>query len=101
MRKLILAIVVGLACVSVVRAQDAASVVTSFTGLSTQKQLYITWGTLAIKYLAELYSTVRNGGGLKRIVMAFWFGENLPSVIAKDYKSELQTTPVLPPSTTP
>ncbi len=63
------------------------------TGLTVQQQLYVTWGTVALKYLAELYSTVRNGGGLKRIVMAFWFGEQLPSVVAKDYKAELSVKP--------
>jgi hypothetical protein len=61
------------------------------TGLSVQNQLYVTWGTIAIKYLAELYSSVKNGGGLRRIIMSFWFGENLPTVIAKDYKEELNT----------
>lgn len=58
-----------------------------------QNQLYLTWGTIAVKYLAELYSTVRNGGGLKRIIMSFWFGENLPRVVAQDYKEELKTNP--------
>lgn len=47
--------------------------------------------TLATKWLAEFYSTVRNGGGLRRIVMSFWFGENLPKVVAQDYKQELNT----------
>lgn len=72
------------------------TLVSHLTGLTTQQQLYVTWGMLAVKYLAELYSTVRNGGGMKRIIMAFWFGENLPSVVATDYKKELETAPILP-----
>lgn len=70
---------------------DPTSIVSGITGLTTQQQLYLTWLGLAVKYLAELYSTVRNGGGLKRIIMAFWFGENLPKVVATDYKVELDT----------
>lgn len=66
------------------------------TGLSIQNQLYVTWATIAIKYLAEFYSSVKNGGGLKRIIMSFWFGENLPTAIAKDYKEELNTNPPKP-----
>lgn len=46
---------------------------------------------LAIKYLAEFYSSVRSGGGLRRIIMSFWFGESIPAVIAKDYAAELKT----------
>lgn len=67
------------------------------TGLSVQQQLYATWGTVALKYLAEFYSSVRAGGGLKRIIMAFWFGEQLPKVVAEDYKHELTTPPFVPP----
>lgn len=48
-------------------------------------------GGVAFKYLAEFYSSVRAGGGLKRIVMAFWFGEQLPKVVAQDYHAELDT----------
>ncbi len=72
------------------------SILTNITGLTTQQQLYITWGTLAFKYLSELYSSVRAGGGLKRIIFSFWLGEGLPKVIADDYKHELATTPILP-----
>lgn len=61
------------------------------TGLNVQQQLYVTWGTIAIKYLAEFYSAIRSGGGLKRIIMSFWFGENIPKVVAKDYAAELTT----------
>ena len=66
------------------------------TGLSVQQQLYFTWGTVALKYLAEFYSSVRAGGGLKRIFMAFWFGEQLPKCVAQDYKAELKTN-IIPP----
>lgn len=55
-------------------------------------QMLATWAVIGTKYLSELYSSVKNGGGLKRIVMAFWFGENVPKVIATDYKAELNTS---------
>ncbi len=70
--------------------------ISEITGLSVQQQLYVTWGSIALKYLAEFYSSVRNGGGLKRIIMSFWFGENLPKVVATDYKEELKTNPPTP-----
>jgi len=79
-------------------ASDASSSLTNITGLTVQQQLYITWGSIALKYLAEFYSSVRNGGGLKRIIMSFWFGENLPKVVAVDYKQELTTPPFNKPS---
>ena len=66
---------------------------TELTGLSVQQQLYATWGTIAMKYLAEFYSSVRSGGGLKRIIMSFWFGESIPKAIADDYKKELSDKP--------
>lgn len=80
-------------------AQDASSSVTELTGLSVQQQLYLTWLTVAFKYVAELYSSVRMGGGLKRILWSFWLGENLPKVVAEDYKKELTTPPFNPPTT--
>ncbi len=61
------------------------------TGLSVQQQLYVTWATVALKYSSELYSSVKSGGGLKRIIMSFWFGEQTPKVITDDYKKELTT----------
>ncbi len=48
---------------------------------------------LMIKMLAELYSSIKAGGGLRRIILSFWFGEQVPKVIATDYKKELDTTP--------
>lgn len=64
---------------------------TDLAGIPVQYQLYITWAVVAFKYLAEFYSSVRAGGGLKRIIMSFWFGENVPKVVAQDYKQELNT----------
>lgn len=58
-----------------------------------QYQIYVIVGGLVLKYLCEFYSAVRAGGGLKRIIMSFWLGEQLPSVIAQDYKQELSTPP--------
>lgn len=67
-------------------------------GLSTQHQLWLTWAVIGCKYLSEFYSSVRSGGGLKRIVMSFWLGENMPKVVVEDYKKELSTPPFEKPS---
>lgn len=80
---------------------DPTSLMTSLTGLSTQQQLYATWITIGLKYLSELYSAVRAGGGLKRIIFSFWLGETVPKVIADDYRHELKTEPVFKKSETP
>lgn len=69
---------------------------TDLTGIPVQYQVYITWGVLAFKYLSELYSSIRNGGGLRRIILSFWFGENLPAPVASDYKAELAKQPSPP-----
>lgn len=53
---------------------------------------------LILKWLSELYSSVKSGGGLRRIIMSFWFGEQTPKVITDDYKTELTTKPVTPPT---
>jgi len=75
-------------------AQDtAASSPSGIPGLSVKQSLYVTWHMIGAKYLAELYSSVRAGGGLKRIVMAFCYGEQLPRVVAEDYKKELSHPP--------
>ncbi len=63
------------------------------SGVPLQQQVYLTWAFIAVKYLAEFYSSVRAGGGMRRIIMSFWFGENLPRVVAEDYKKELSTEP--------
>lgn len=47
---------------------------------------------LAAKLAGQAYAAIVNGGGLKRIICAIWFNENVPKVIAKDYKAELSTT---------
>lgn len=53
---------------------------------------------LIVKLLAEAYSSIRAGGGLKRVLMSFWFGEQIPKVIANDYKPELSKPPFPPVS---
>lgn len=60
-------------------------------GIPVQYQLYATYAIVGAKYLSELYSAIRNGGGLKRILTTFWLGENLPHPVAQDYKKELET----------
>ena len=54
---------------------------------------------LILKWLSELYSSIKSGGGLKRIIMSFWFGEQTAKVITDDYKTELTTKPVVTPPT--
>lgn len=70
-------------------------------GLSTNTQLHIMMAGVAFKYLSELYSAIRNGGGLKRIIFGFWLGEQTPKVIADDYKVELSTPPFPPKAPAP
>lgn len=43
------------------------------------------------KLAGELFSAIRKGGGLRRIILSVWFGENVPAPIADDYKAELNT----------
>jgi hypothetical protein len=63
-------------------------------------QLNVLSAIVLIKLAAEFISAIRNGGGLRRILLSFWFGENLPQVVAADYKAELSRPP-FPPSTPP
>lgn len=79
-------------------AQDAAAAGVpgselGLLGLSTTTQLHIMMAGIAFKYLSEFYASVRNGGGLRRIILSFWFGEAVPKVIADDYKKELSNPP--------
>lgn len=63
------------------------------TGLPAHLQLNLVTAIVVLKLLGQFYSAVRNGGGLKRILMAFWLGENLPKCVAQDYKDELSNPP--------
>lgn len=67
------------------------------TGLSPELQLRIIQGYLLLKIIGSLYSAIRTGGGLKRIMTTFWLGENIPKPVAADYKPEL-CKPPSPPS---
>jgi hypothetical protein len=46
-----------------------------------------------LKFLGECFSSMRAGGGLKRIMMSIWFGEQTPKVVLDDYKKELSNPP--------
>lgn len=71
-------------------AQESAALAPSgIPGLSVQQSIWVTWAAIGVKYLAEFYGSVRNGGGLRRILLSFWMGEQTPKVIAEDYKQEL------------
>ncbi len=92
--KTLLLILGVLAVATCAFAQDTAAVdAPLIPGISVQHQLWVTWFLIGCKYAAEAYSSVRNGGGLKRMIMSFWFGENLPKVVAADYKAELTAPP--------
>lgn len=45
---------------------------------------------IVLKLVSEFYSSARNKGGLRKILLSFWFGENLPRVVAEDYKKEIE-----------
>lgn len=66
------------------------------TGLTPATQLHIIQIYLVLKIGGSLYSSIRNGGGLKRILTSFWLGENLPKVVNADYKEALSTPPFPP-----
>lgn len=72
---------------------NLAQLSSDLAGIPLEWQVRIGFAMIALKYLLEGYSAIRNGGGLKRILMAFWFGENLPKVVAVDYKQELNPPP--------
>lgn len=97
MKKLIIPLL-ALALLPLALLADAGdrALPTDLSGIPVQYQVYLTWAVLAFKYLSELYSSVRNGGGLRRIALSFWFGENLPAPVATDYKVELNTQPTPP-----
>jgi hypothetical protein len=46
---------------------------------------------LYLRLAAEVFSSIRTGGGLRRILLSVWFGEQVPAPIAADYKKELST----------
>ena len=56
---------------------------------------YVVW-FLALRFLFEVFSSVRAGGGLKRILTSIWLGEQTPKVILDDYKKEMSNPPFPP-----
>lgn len=91
--KLILTLIAALILVTCALAQDGAdeSIATALTGLTPQQQLYFTWGWMIWGVIGKSISAARNGGGLRRMILTVWFGENLPKPVAKDYGDELNT----------
>ena len=65
------------------------------SGFPTQIQLHLLTLYIVAKAIGALYSSIRNGGGLKRIMTSFWLGENLPKPVNQDYKAEL-SKPTIP-----
>lgn len=92
-------LILALLCVTTTLAFAQASPVSdtpTFAGLNVQQQLWLTWAIQGFKYLGELYSSVRAGGGLKRIILSVWLGEQTPKVVLDDYKEELKMEPLIP-----
>ena len=54
------------------------SSIPSIPGIPEKLQLHILTAIVIFKLLGQLYSSVRTGGGLKLIVLRFWYGENVP-----------------------
>lgn len=80
--KLFLLFVLSAVCVFAASTGNA-DVDNIIAGIPLQYQIYITWAVLGFKLLAELYSSVRAGGGLKRILISFWLGEQAPKVVVE------------------
>lgn len=69
------------------------SSIPDLAGLPPKLQLHLLTLYIVAKAAGALYSSIRSGGGMKRILTAFWLGENLPKVVAADYKQALSTPP--------
>lgn len=65
--------------------------VPDLSSVNLNTQVHIMQGYMVVKIVGGLYSSIRSGGGLKRIFTAFWLGETVPKAIADDYKDELKT----------
>lgn len=76
------------------------SSIPDLAGLPPKLQLHLLTLYIILKGAGAAYSSIRSGGGLKRILTAFWLGENLPKVVAQDYKTELSNPP-FPPKDSP
>ena len=100
-RNILFTALLAIVCINVLRAQDASAPTATLLGLTEQQQIYLLIAERVLKYIGEIYSSIKAGGGLKRIIMSVWFGEQTPKVILEDYKKELETTPVLPKKDTP
>lgn len=67
------------------------SLMTAFTGLTPQQQIYCMVGMYAFGFLGKVISAARMGNGLRGMLLTLWYGTNIPKTIAEDYKKELQT----------
>lgn len=75
----------------VLKAQGAASAIPGDFLSKDIKDWQLNGLTLIVlvKIAGEGFSAIRNGGGLRRILLSIWFGENVPKPIAADYSAEL------------
>jgi len=51
-----------------------------------------------VRYSGEIFSALRNRGGLRGIYRGVVFGENVPRPISNDYSRELKLKPLAPSS---
>lgn len=72
------------------------STVKDFDQLPSKLQLHLVTGWVLLKIVGTVFSSIRNGGGLRRILFSIWTGENLPQAVAQDYKQELSRPPFPP-----
>lgn len=71
---------------------------TDLTGIPVQYQVYILYFVVGLKLLGQFISSVKNGGGLRRIILTFWFGENLPKPLAEECRRKESSAPFSNPN---
>lgn len=54
-----------------------------------QVQLYFFMALAVFSMLGKILGALRTGGGLRRILLGAWYGDSIPPVVAKDYKTEI------------
>jgi len=92
--RLLMFVFAGFALASLAMAAEAAAVTDPSALLNTpisQWQLNGVTATLVLMIVGRIYNGARTQGGIIGMWRAFLYGENLPKVIAEDYKQELQT----------
>lgn len=50
-----------------------------------QLQVYMVYAFVLIGMTGKLLGGLRSGGGLRRMILGAWYGENIPPIVALDY----------------